>query len=191
MWPRRRALLLLAVPVVLLFGAGCAFNRLGVWLDAFGPRAELAMPVEGLRCSDVRSQWHAPRSGGRRHQGVDLFAAKGTPVRAAARGVVWKVGHDLLGGQVVSVLGRGPTLYYYAHLDSFAQGLEPGQTVEAGTPLGLVGNTGNAATTPPHLHFGVYRWRAPWPTAVDPAPLLRRGRESASGAPENRPHGLR
>ncbi|MCC6335271.1 MAG: M23 family metallopeptidase [Myxococcales bacterium] len=136
----------------------------------------LTMPVHGLRPSDVRSTWHARRSGGRRYEGVDLFAARGTPVVSASRGVVWRVGDDSLGGRVVTVLGDGPALYYYAHLDSWAPGLRPGLEVSRGTPLGSVGNTGNARTTPPHLHFGVYRvgmWRS---KAVDPAPLLRRSR---------------
>ena len=138
--------------------------------------ARLTMPVQGLRPRDVASTWHAARSGGRRHEGVDLFAKRGTPVLSATRGTVWRVGNDSLGGRVVTVLGDGPALYYYAHLDDWADGLHTGQEVTRGTPLGVVGNTGNARTTPPHLHFGVYRvglWRS---RAVDPAPLLRRAR---------------
>ena len=132
----------------------------------------LRMPVSGLNPREARSSWHAPRSGGRRHEGIDLFARKGTPVISATRGEVWRVGTDPLGGKVVTVLGDGPALYYYAHLDDWDDGLFVGRRVEKGTPLGLVGNTGNARTTPSHLHFGVYRvgwWRSP---AVDPAPLL-------------------
>ncbi|MBX7099909.1 MAG: M23 family metallopeptidase [Myxococcaceae bacterium] len=162
------------VLVVLLSRRGPA------WLRLVGAPEPLSMPVAGLRARDVVSTWHAPRSGGRRHQGVDLFAPSGTEVRAAASGTVWKVGHDALGGQVVSVLGRGPTLYYYAHLDDWAEGLAVGQRVERGALLGHVGNTGNARTTPPHLHFGVYRWGWAWATAVDPAPLLK-ARRTAPG----------
>jgi peptidoglycan LD-endopeptidase LytH len=134
--------------------------------------SELTVPVEGLRREGIRSQWQALRSGGRRHQGVDLFSARGTPVISATRGRVWKVGTDRLGGRVVTVLGEGAAFYYYAHLDDWAQGLTAGAPIEAGQKLGTVGNTGNAATTPPHLHFGVYRigWLAV--SAVDPAPLL-------------------
>jgi murein DD-endopeptidase MepM/ murein hydrolase activator NlpD len=73
---------------------------------------------------------------------------------------------------VVTVLGEGPALYYYAHLDDWAQGLAPGQEVKAGAALGTVGNTGNARTTPPHLHFGVYRLGLFSTRAVDPAPML-------------------
>jgi murein DD-endopeptidase MepM/ murein hydrolase activator NlpD len=93
-------------------------------------------------------------------------------VLSATRGEVWRIGTDSLGGNVVTVLGEGPALYYYAHLDDWEDGLVVGRRVEKGTPLGVVGNTGNARNTPPHLHFGVYRvgwWRS---RAVDPAPLL-------------------
>lgn len=93
-------------------------------------------------------------------------------MRSATRGTVIKVGTDSLGGQVVSVLGEGPAYYYYAHLDGFAAGLQPGQRVKAGQLLGTVGNTGNARTTPPHLHFGVYPVKFFGVAAVDPAPLL-------------------
>jgi murein DD-endopeptidase MepM/ murein hydrolase activator NlpD len=137
------------------------------------PPAQLVLPVEGLRSTGLRSTWHAPRSGGRRHQGADLFAPRGTPVLSATRGMVWKVGTDRLGGRVVTVLGEGPAFYYYAHLDAWTEGLEVGDRVEPGAQLGTVGNTGNAARTPPHLHFGIYRisWRGV--AAVDPIPLLR------------------
>lgn len=134
--------------------------------------AHVALPVEGLAPAEVKSSWHAPRSGGRRHKGIDLFAQKGTRVLSATDGVVWKVGTDSLGGRVVTVLGEGPALYYYAHLDSWAEGLAAGQEVTAGTALGTVGNTGNARTTPPHLHFGVYRLGLFGSSAVDPAPFL-------------------
>jgi peptidoglycan LD-endopeptidase LytH len=134
--------------------------------------AYVALPVEGLASRDLKSQWHAPRSGGRRHKGIDLFAPKGTRVLSATNGVVWKVGSDALGGRVVTVLGEGPALYYYAHLDDWAEGLKPGLEVRAGTALGTVGNTGNARTTPPHLHFGVYRLHLMGARAIDPAPML-------------------
>jgi murein DD-endopeptidase MepM/ murein hydrolase activator NlpD len=131
------------------------------------------MPVEGLPVAQVRSSWHAPRPNRRQHQGIDLFAKRGTPVVSATRGEIWRVGTDSLGGRVVTVLGEGPALYYYAHLDDWAPGLRVGQRVERGTPLGIVGNTGNARTTPTHLHFGVYRVGLISSTAVDPAPLLK------------------
>jgi Peptidase family M23 len=83
----------------------------------YGRAKTVRMPVEGLRAQQTQSSWHAPRSGGRRHEGIDLFAKRGAKVVSATRGEVWRVGDDALGGHVVTVLGEGPALYYYAHLD--------------------------------------------------------------------------
>jgi peptidoglycan LD-endopeptidase LytH len=133
---------------------------------------ELTVPVQGVKRGALHSSWGEPRSGHRSHQGIDIFARRGTPVVAATAGMVVRIGHDHLGGNVVWVAGRPSTLYYYAHLDSFWPGLRVGDRVDAGTPLGRVGNTGNARTTPPHLHFGMYpAVRAFWP--VDPTPVLQ------------------
>ncbi|MDP1825095.1 MAG: M23 family metallopeptidase [Archangium sp.] len=170
----RRAWLVGLTCAVCLAGAVVTLPRLRLLTHAaqYGRARPLRMPVSGLQPREARSSWHAPRSGGRRHEGIDLFAKKGTPVVSATRGEVWRIGTDRLGGNVVTVLGDGPALYYYAHLDDWDDGLYVGRRVEKGTVLGLVGNTGNARTTPPHLHFGVYRvgwWRS---GAVDPAPLL-------------------
>ncbi|MCG8469301.1 MAG: M23 family metallopeptidase [Gemmatimonadetes bacterium] len=121
--------------------------------------ATLAFPVQGRGRPDIGSRFGAPRDGGRRsHHGVDIFAARGTPVVAVADGRVSRVEETRLGGRVVWL--RDETRrhsYYYAHLDR--QLVERGQRVRAGDTLGLVGNTGNARTTPPHLHFGIYARR--------------------------------
>lgn len=161
--------LVVVVSVLLARVVGRVAWALPYWA---APRA-LVMPVDGLAPTEVHSQWHAPRSGGRQHQGVDLFAARGTAVVSATRGVVWRKGWDSLGGRVVTVLGEGHTLYYYAHLDDWTPGLEVGDEVRAGAALGTVGNSGNARTTPPHLHFGMYRVGWLSVAAVDPAPALR------------------
>jgi murein DD-endopeptidase MepM/ murein hydrolase activator NlpD len=79
------------------------------------------------------------------------------------------LGENALGGNTVFVLGAGGRNYYYAHLDSYAEGLAVGDYVTPGTALGYVGTTGNAAGAAPHLHFGVYTRGG----AVDPLPLLR------------------
>lgn len=116
----------------------------------------LAFPVSGRRESDVGSRFGADRDGGRRsHHGVDIFAPRGTPVVAASPGIVNRVGTNNLGGLIVWVRDDFGNRLYYAHLDS--QSVTSGQRVEVGDTLGTVGNTGNARTTPPHLHFGVYR----------------------------------
>ena len=132
----------------------------------------VSMPVLGMTARQARDTWQTPRPGRRRHEGIDLFATRGTPVISATSGEVWRIGTDSLGGRVVSVLGDGPALYYYAHLDDWAPGLRVGQRVKPGTVLGIVGNTGNARTTPPHLHFGVDRLGWLRSSAVNPAPLL-------------------
>ncbi len=135
--------------------------------------AQLAFPVEDHDEGAIQSTFGLPRDGGRRsHDGVDIFAPRGTPVLAAADGEVSRVQVTNLGGKVVWVRDpvRNASLYF-AHLDS--QAVRPGQPIGVGDTLGFVGNTGNARTTPPHLHFGLYR-RGEGP--VDPAPFLRRPR---------------
>jgi peptidoglycan LD-endopeptidase LytH len=125
----------------------------------------LRFPVANARPDDLQSIFGDPRDAGRRqHEGVDIFAKRGTPVLSAAAGVVTRVAETRLGGRVVWVWNpaRGLRLYY-AHLDR--QLVATGERVEAGDVLGTVGNTGNARTTPPHLHFGIYERRR---GAIDP-----------------------
>ena len=136
----------------------------------------LAFPVSGRDSRAAQSFFGAARDGGRRqHHGIDIFAPRGTPVVAAAPGIVRRVDVSNLGGKVVWLYDakRGQSLYY-AHLDS--QIARPGQVVRIGDTLGLVGNTGNARSTPPHLHFGIYR-RGEGP--VDPYPFVQRPRGTA------------
>jgi len=137
-------------------------------------RALLAFPVQGVNGSAIWSGFGAERDGGRRaHRGVDIFAARGTPVLAASDGWVTRVETTRVGGNVIWVQPLfGNMRLYYAHLHE--QWVEPGEFVLAGQPLGAVGNTGNAVTTPPHLHFGVYvRRQGVRGGAQDPADFLR------------------
>lgn len=137
--------------------------------------AVLVMPVDGVRVSQVADTWHAPRGGGRRHEGQDLFAPRGTPVRAAAPGFIYRIDDLSLGGLSVTTIGGAGRRVYYTHLDAVPDGLSEGQWVTVGTLIGFVGNSGNAASTPPHLHLGVYDGRDDDPcawVAVDPLPLL-------------------
>ncbi|HWP69847.1 MAG TPA: M23 family metallopeptidase, partial [Gemmatimonadaceae bacterium] len=116
----------------------------------------LAFPVRQGNERDVGSRFGAPRdAGARSHHGIDIFAKRGTPVVAAAAGVVNRVNETNIGGKVVWLRDSRGNSLYYAHLDS--QAVSPGMRVEIGDVLGFVGNTGNARSTPPHLHFGVYR----------------------------------
>jgi murein DD-endopeptidase MepM/ murein hydrolase activator NlpD len=132
------------------------------------PAPALSFPVSGDVAS-IQSIYGDARDAGRRsHEGVDIFAPRGTPVLAASEGVVTKVGENRLGGKVVWVWNpsRGVRLYY-AHLQD--QLVRPGTLVSAGEPLGTVGNTGNAKFTAPHLHFGMYESGG----AIDPDAYIR------------------
>jgi murein DD-endopeptidase MepM/ murein hydrolase activator NlpD len=132
------------------------------------PDRRLAMPLEEVAKRQIADTWGAPRGIGRRHEGQDIFAPKGTPVFSATNGFVYNIGENNLGGQTVSVIGAGGRVYYYAHLDKYAPGIAAGDWVTTRTILGYVGTTGNAQGTPPHLHFGIYTGSG----AINPLPLL-------------------
>jgi murein DD-endopeptidase MepM/ murein hydrolase activator NlpD len=132
------------------------------------PDRKLAMPVKNVSKDQIANTWHAPRGTDRLHEGQDIFAPRGTPVLSATEGYILRIGENTLGGQTVSVVGAGGRVYYYAHLDSYAPRIEEGDYVTTKSVLGYVGTTGNAAGTPPHLHFGVYATGGP----VNPLPLL-------------------
>ena len=108
------------------------------------------IPVEGASARDwnPRTFWFEPWGRSGVHKGIDIFARSGTPVRSASYGLVLYRGEIALGGKVVLVLAPKWRLHYYAHLDSLDA--YPGQPVLAGSRLGTVGTTGNAAGTPPH-----------------------------------------
>lgn len=118
--------------------------------------ASLNFPVPGRDFNSISSFFGDPREGGRRkHEGVDVFAPRGTPALAVSSGKVTRTGTNRLGGKVVWVSDtKNGYNYYYAHLDS--QLVRPGMHVNTGDTVGLIGNSGNAVTTPPHLHFGIY-----------------------------------
>lgn len=111
--------------------------------------------------------WGGARSEGRSHEGIDIFAPRGTPIQATTKGVVNKVGDDRLGGRVVFIIGPGGAAHYYAHLESHAE-ISPNDWVNSGDIIGYVGNSGNAKGTPPHVHYGIYINGS----AVNPYPLL-------------------
>ena len=156
-----------ATLVLLLFAVPCALAQpIDMVRDA-----ELFMPVEGVDLSQVSDTWCAARSEGRSHEGVDIFAPEGTAVYSATAGYVEWIGPYGIGGNTITVVGAGRVRYYYAHLSGYADDLVNGQAVTTETLLGYVGSTGNASTTPPHLHLGVYTgfWDAenPYPLLVD------------------------
>lgn len=125
-------------------------------------------PVAGKGNAAIMSFWGMERDGGaRKHEGIDIFARKGTPVVAATDGFVTYTGERGLGGKQVWLRdGLFGASLYYAHLDAIK--VNDGARVKAGDTLGFVGNTGNARFTPPHLHFGIYRSFG----AVDPLPFV-------------------
>ena len=128
-------------------------GRYSIQITAQG---SMAFPVKDRNTRAILSSFGVERDGGRRqHHGVDIFAPRGTPVLSATSGYITRVENTPIGGKVVWVRDQGPHSIYYAHLDS--QVVAAGEKVNPGTLLGFVGNTGNARTTPPHLHFGVYR----------------------------------
>lgn len=129
----------------------------------------LSFPVVGKGNRDIHSFWGVDRDGGaRRHEGVDVFAPRGTPIVAVSDGVVSRTRDQGRGGkQVWQRDGNLGVSIYYAHMDSIIA--TPGQRVRIGDTLGTVGNTGNAIHTPPHLHFGIYGMGG----ATDPYPFIR------------------
>lgn len=139
------------------------------------PAPVLVMPVDGLSVAQVANTYGAPRAGNRGHEGHDLFAPRGTPVRAAAAGFVYRIDDLSLGGLSVTVVGDGGVRYFYTHFEGIYEGLVEGQRVEVGDSIGYVGNSGNAAGTPPHLHLGVYHGTDDDPCAweaIDPLPMM-------------------
>ena len=116
----------------------------------------LAFPISPKVKSNIGSFFGVGRDNGtRKHEGIDIFAAKHSPAVASANGIVTRVNENILGGKVIFLRPENAFYsLYYAHLDS--QIAVEGQRVKSGDVIGLVGNTGNAQFTVPHLHFGIY-----------------------------------
>ena len=142
-----------------------------------GP-AGLAIPVEGIKQSDLVDTFTAARAGGRVHDAIDIMAAEGTPVIAAADGTVEKLFFSNGGGgnTIYERSADGKWMYYYAHLQAYAPGLKEGQRVKQGQVIAIVGHTGNASPDGPHLHFAINRMGAGqrwWQgEPINPYPLL-------------------
>jgi murein DD-endopeptidase MepM/ murein hydrolase activator NlpD len=140
----------------------------------------LLIPVEGVDRARLRDNFAEAR-GGRRHDALDIMAARGTPVHAVDSGRVAKLFDSKAGGLTVYQFDRDEKYaYYYAHLDHYAEGLREGAVLNRGDILGYVGTTGNAPPNAPHLHFTIFRlgperqwWKGaavnPYPFLVEPA----------------------
>jgi peptidoglycan LD-endopeptidase LytH len=138
--------------------------------------AGIIVPVAGILPADLRDNYTQPR-GNRTHGAIDIMAARGTPVVAAVSGTIRKLFNSRAGGLTIYQFDEAEQLvYYYAHLDRYADGIAEGLVVKQGTVIGYVGITGNAAPDAPHLHFSVEVlpptkewWKG---TPVNPYPLL-------------------
>ncbi|WP_010200652.1 M23 family metallopeptidase [Psychrobacter sp. PAMC 21119] len=142
------------------------WQQLSLLQQALPIENSLPSPLPDQRLTDT---WGAARSQGRSHEGIDIFAARGTPVQATTQGIVSKVGENTLGGRVVVVVGPGGAGHYYAHLEDYAD-IAPNDWVNAGDIIGYVGDSGNAKGTPTHVHYGIYINGS----AVNPYPLLQK-----------------
>jgi len=133
----------------------------------------VVFPIGGPYSNPIIDSFGFPRMPGTAdahwHEGIDIFAPRGTPLVAAERGVVTSVGSNRLGGLKVWLKGESGVEWYYAHLEGFAPGLAVGQLKEAGDLLGYVGDSGNAKGTPPHLHMQMHPGGG---RPINPYPLL-------------------
>ncbi|HLM68918.1 MAG TPA: M23 family metallopeptidase [Longimicrobium sp.] len=138
----------------------------------------LLIPVQGVKGANLVDTYEQSRGQGRRHDAIDIMAARGTPVLAVADGTVMKLFQSERGGITLYELAPDRrTIYYYAHLDRYAPGIAEGQTLRRGQLLGYVGNTGDAGPGNYHLHFEVSTTSDPrkyWGGAPqNPYPLLQ------------------
>lgn len=144
-----------------------------------------ALPMQGP-CW-YGDSWMAPRGNGRRHEGVDMFAATGSYVYAVSDGVLTRRAWDqpgLRSGNAWWLTRADGTYFYYGHLFDFAPGLHVGDRVEAGEIIGFMGDTGRSSA--PHLHFEVHPYGGP---PVDPYPILRSAGGCRTGDGYEQPNG--
>lgn len=137
----------------------------------------MLLPVAGIKPSQLTDTFNQTRGSERRHEALDIMAARGTPVLAAVDGKVEKLFTSKQGGLTIYEFDPAAThAYYYAHLDRYAAGLVEGMPLRRGDVIGYVGSTGNANPEAPHLHFAIFElgpekhwWQG---TAINPYPLL-------------------
>ncbi len=138
----------------------------------------LELPVKGAVPEDIHDMFNEARGGGRRHEAIDMLAPRNTPVVAVEAGTIARLFFSKAGG--ITVYQADPTntyIYYYAHLERYADGLTEGDKIKRGQLLGYVGTSGNAPPGTPHLHFAIFKmtgekrwWQG---TPIDPFHVLR------------------
>ena len=140
-----------------------------------------AFPLPIQKSYTLKSTWGDSRGwGGRRiHEGTDLFASYGVPVRATTYGVIEVKGWNDYGGWRIGIRDVQNTYHYYAHLSAFNEEFKEGDIVEPGTVIGYVGSSGygkkwTSGRFPPHLHYGMYKYNGRNEWAFDPYPALKR-----------------
>jgi peptidoglycan LD-endopeptidase LytH len=139
-----------------------------------------AFPLPLRSNHSYRSTWGDSRGwGGRRiHEGTDIFADYGVPVKATTYGIIEMKGWNKYGGWRIGIRDINNTYHYFAHLSGFSKGLKVGQIVEPGMVIGSVGSTGygppgTSGKFPPHLHYGMYKDNGKREWSFDPYPHLR------------------
>jgi murein DD-endopeptidase MepM/ murein hydrolase activator NlpD len=139
----------------------------------------LIIPVAGVRAEQLLDTFSAARGEGRVHDAIDIPAPKGTPVLAVANGKILRLFQSKAGGTTIYQLSSDEKfIYYYAHLDRYADGLGEGRIVTQGETVACVGDTGNAGAGNYHLHFSIAMTSDPkrwWEGVnINPYPLLRK-----------------
>jgi peptidoglycan LD-endopeptidase LytH len=138
----------------------------------------LTLPVQGIKKDDLRDTFNETRGGARRHEAIDILAPRNTAVFAVEDGEIARLFLSEAGG--ITIYQFDPDdkyVYYYAHLERYADGLKEGDKVKRGQIIGYVGTTGNAPRDTPHLHFAIFKmtdekrwWQG---TPIDPYSVLR------------------
>ncbi|MCA1573909.1 MAG: M23 family metallopeptidase [Acidobacteria bacterium] len=139
---------------------------------------KLIVPVAGVQRNQLLDTFADSRSEGRVHDAIDIPAAQGTPVVAAADGQIIKLFQSELGGTTIYQLSTDKKfIFYYAHLQRYADGLSEGKSVRQGEVIGYVGDSGNAGLGNYHLHFSIAAVSDPrryWEGVnINPYPLLK------------------
>ena len=138
----------------------------------------LQLPVRGATSDDLHDSFDETRGSNRRHEAIDMLSPRHTPVLAVEQGTIAKLFTSKAGGLTVYQFDPSSTyVYYYAHLERYADGLKEGDQVRRGQVIGYVGTSGNAPKDTPHLHFAIFKltekkqwWEG---TPIDPYKVLK------------------